>query len=102
MKPEMAEAVDASSEPDMSHSLDAPNASAAMDRRNGPDRRTRTLYSLVYGSFNPRRRGPRRTDARSLRDLDWHQPQWLAVAILIIALSCVDAALPLILPARGA
>jgi hypothetical protein len=102
MKPEMAEAVDASSEPDMSHSLNAANASAVMDRRNSPDRRTRTLYALAYGSFNPRRRGPRRTDARSLRDLDWHHPQWLAVAILIVVLSCVDAALTLTLLAHGA
>jgi hypothetical protein len=102
MKPQIAEAVDPSSEPDMSHSLDAPNASAGMDRRNAPDRRRRTLYSLVYGSFNPRRRGPRRTDARSLRDLDWHQPQWLAVAMLIVVLSCVDAALTLTLISHGA
>jgi hypothetical protein len=102
MKPEMAEVVDASSGPDMSHSSNAANASAVMDRRNAPDRRTRTLYALAYGSFNPRRRGPRRVDARSLRDLDWHQPQWLAVAMLIVVLSCVDAALTLTLLAHGA
>jgi Domain of unknown function (DUF5658) len=102
MKPEMADAADASSGPDMSHSTDAPQASAATDRRSAPDRRRRTLYSLVYGSFKPRRRGPRRTDARSLRDLDWHHPQWLAVAILILTLSCVDGALTLTLLAHGA
>src|SRR5579862_3253530 len=102
MKPEMAEAADTSSEPDMSHSPNAANASAVMDRRNAPDRRRRTLYSLVYGSFNPRRRGARRIDARSLRDLDWHQPQWLAVSMLIVLLSCVDAALTLTLIAHGA
>jgi hypothetical protein len=79
-----------------------PDTSATSERRNASDRRKRTFYSLVYGGFKPRRRGPRRTDARSLRDLDWHQPQWLAVAILIIVLSCVDAALTLTLLARGA
>jgi hypothetical protein len=102
MKPEMAEVMDASSELDMSQSADAALASAVTDRRNAPDRRKRTLYSLLYGSFNPRRRGARRTDARSLRDLDWHHPQWLAVAILIVVLSCVDAALTLVLLAHGA
>jgi hypothetical protein len=86
--------------PDMSHAMDAPGERA--DRRSTPDRRKRTLYSLIYGSFNPRRREARRTDARSLRDLDWHQPQWLAVAMLITVLSCVDAALTLTLIEHGA
>jgi hypothetical protein len=102
MKPQSADAVDASNGPDMSHSADAMIASDASERRNGPDRRRRTFYSLFYGSFNPRRRSPRRTDARSLRDLDWHQPQWLAVATLIVVLSCVDAALTLSLMEHGA
>ncbi|MFL6602420.1 MAG: DUF5658 family protein [Steroidobacteraceae bacterium] len=100
VKPEMADAVDAPSGADMSHAADS--SRLATDRRNDADRRKRTLYSLVYGSFNPRRRGTRRTDARSLRDLDWHHPQWLAVAMLIVVLSCVDAALTLTLIAHGA
>jgi hypothetical protein len=82
--------------------VDAESALAATDRRNAPDRRKRTLYALVYGSFNPRRRSARRVDARSLRDLDWHHPHWLAVAMLIVLLSCVDAALTLTLIAHGA
>src|SRR5882757_10272780 len=102
MKPESADVVEVSDAPDMSHSPDATTASAAPDRRSAPDRRKRVLYSLFYGSFNPRRRTPRRTDARSLRDLDWHQPQWLAVAMLIVVLSCVDAALTLSLMSHGA
>ena len=97
MKPVSIEPVGA---PDMSHVMDAPGEGA--DRRSTPDRRTRTLYSLIYGSFNPRRREARRTDARSLRDLDWHHPQWLAVAMLITVLSCVDAALTLTLIEHGA
>src|SRR2546429_461888 len=56
MKPEMANAIEASGELDMSHSPHAPSVSAATDRRDDPDRRKRTLYSLAYGSFNPRRR----------------------------------------------
>ena len=103
MKPELADAVEASDgQPDMSHSPDAMTASAASERRNASDRRKRILYSLFYGSFNPRRRSPRRTDARSLRDLDWHHPQWLAVAMVIVLLSCVDAALTLSLMSHGA
>jgi len=102
MKPEIAGTVETSGEPDMSHSPDAPSGSTTKDRRDAPDRRKRTVYSLMYGSFNPRRRVARRTDARSLRDLDWHEPQWLAVAMLIVVLCCVDAALTLTLIAHGA
>jgi Domain of unknown function (DUF5658) len=76
--------------------------SSASDRRNSDDRRKRTLYSLIYGSFNPRRRSARREGMPSLRDLDWHQPQWLAVAMLIVLLSSVDAGLTLALVSRGA
>jgi hypothetical protein len=102
MKPQIAGAIDASDMADMSHSAPPAAAAAATDRRSTSDRRKRTLYSLVYGSFNPRRRRARRTDARSLRDLDWHQPHWLAVAMLITLLSCVDAALTLSLIQQGA
>lgn len=97
MKPQTAEAV---SQEDMSHSPDV--MTAAAERRGRPDRRKRTLYSLFYGSFKPRRRGSRRTEAPSLSDLDWHHPQWLAVAMLIVVLSCVDAALTLSLINHGA
>ena len=95
----MASAVDASIGPNMSHSSDVSDAD---ERRRAGDRRRRTVYSLFYGSFNPRRRGARRTGSRSLRDLDWHHPQWLAVAMLIVLLSCVDAWLTLTLLERGA
>ncbi len=102
MKPELADVVEVSDAPDMSHSGDAAKVAAALERRQSSDRRRRTFYSLFYGSFNPRRRTPRRTDARSLRDLDWHHPQWLAIGMLITLLSCGDAALTLSLMAHGA
>jgi Domain of unknown function (DUF5658) len=86
----------------MSHVSAVSDAPGDSERRGLPDRRKRTLHSLFYGSFNPRRRAARRNDAASLRDLDWHEPQWLAVAILIVVLSCVDAALTLTLISRGA
>jgi hypothetical protein len=86
----------------MSQASSVSESVAAVERRNADDRRKRTLHSLIYGSFNPRRRAARRDGAPSLRDLDWHHPQWLAVAILIVLLSCVDAALTLTLISRGA
>jgi hypothetical protein len=99
-KPDSTGAIAASISTDMSHS--PVSETIVSDRRNSPDRRRRVLYSLLYGSFNPRRRRTRRTDARSLRDLDWHHPQWLAVAMLILLLSSVDAALTLTLIEHGA
>jgi hypothetical protein len=90
---------------DMSHPAapePAPGTSEVSDRRSSPDRRKRTVYSLLYGSLNPRRRGARRTDARSLRDHDWHHPQWLAVGMLIVLLSVADAAMTLSLLQHGA
>jgi hypothetical protein len=93
-------AIAASISADMSHS--PAGETIVSDRRNSPDRRKRILYSLFYGSFNPRRRGTRRTGVHSLRDLDWHHPQWLAVAMLIVLLSSIDAALTLTLIERGA
>lgn len=86
----------------MSHTSELSAIATATERRRAPDRRKRMMYSLVYGSFNPRRRASRRTNARSFRDLDWHHPQWLAVSMLIVVLSCIDAALTLSLIAHGA
>jgi hypothetical protein len=77
------------------------DASDTAERR-GPDRRSRTLHALLYGSFNPRRRNPRRLDDTSLVAVDWHHPQWLGVALLIVLLSCADAFLTLTLINRGA
>lgn len=101
-KPGAGDAINASDGLDMSHSSHGMNALDDSDKRKASDRRERMFYSLMYGSFNPRRRSPRRTDARSLRDVDWHQPQWLAVAMLIVVLSSVDAALTLTLISHGA
>jgi hypothetical protein len=70
--------------------------------RRGLDRRKRVLWSLVYGSFHPRRRGPRRAGDKSLTAVDWHHPQWLAIGTLIVALSCADAFLTIVLIGHGA
>jgi Domain of unknown function (DUF5658) len=60
------------------------------------------LRALLVGSFNPRRRGPRRADEHAVSAVDWHHPQWLAIAMLILLFSCTDALLTLMLVERGA
>jgi hypothetical protein len=72
------------------------------DRRNRNDRRKRTFRSLIHGSFTPRRRAPRRDDDHSLTAVDWHHPQWLAVAILTLLLCTADAFFTLHLLEHGA
>lgn len=72
------------------------------DRRLPADRRRRTLHALVHGSFNPRRRGSRRDGEQSLSAVDWHHPQWLAVAILTLIMCVADALLTITLLQRGA
>lgn len=54
------------------------------------------------GSFARRRLGPRRETDRGVASVDWHHPQWLAVSILILLLSCADAFLTLTLLHLGA
>jgi hypothetical protein len=74
----------------------------ALDRRGAADRRKQSLRALFYGSFHPRRRGSRRDGERRVASVDWHDPQWLAVAMLIVLFSCVDAFLTLTLIDHGA
>ncbi len=79
----------------------APRPRAGLPERRRGERRSSTLLALFYGSFRPRRRGPRRADERLVSALDWHHPQWLAVSMLIVIGSCIDALLTLILVERG-
>ncbi len=73
------------------------------NRRGAPDRRRRVLWSLLYGSFNPRRRTePRRLDDSRYFSVDWHASHLLAVAISILLLSFCDAFLTLMLLDGGA
>jgi Domain of unknown function (DUF5658) len=70
------------------------------DRRQGAERRRRVLQALLVGSFRPRRRGHRRQE-ESGRIVDWHDSRWLAVVMLVLILSTVDAMLTLTLVAQG-
>ena len=72
------------------------------ERRRGPDRRTRVARALMYGSFHPRRLGPRREGEHGLGAVDWHHPWWFAVATLILVLCASDAVLTVVLISRGA
>ncbi len=72
------------------------------ERRACPDRRSSTLRALFYGSFSPRRRDTRRNADDRYVSVDWHQSRWLAVAMLILILSCADAFFTLTLLANGA
>ncbi len=77
--------------------------SADRIRREERDRRRRVWWSLVYGSFNPRRRrAPRRVEDATYHSIDWHASHLLAVAICILLLSVCDAGLTLMLIEAGA
>jgi hypothetical protein len=80
--------------------VDAPLLGARERRRL--DRRQRVLRALLIGSFHARRRRPRRAGERELAAIDWHHPQWLATAILIMLFSGADALLTVGLIEHGA
>jgi hypothetical protein len=84
------------------HSQEFPSAQSTAERRAREDRRTRTLLALLHGSLKPRRYDARRDSDAGFAAVDWHQSRWLAVALLIVALSCVDAFLTVRLLADGA
>jgi hypothetical protein len=73
------------------------------ERRGRDDRRLRVWWSVIYGSFNPRRRTPpRRLDESRFHSLDWHSAHLLAAAVTILLLSVADAFLTLVLLQGGA
>jgi hypothetical protein len=72
------------------------------ERRLAEERRSRTLRSLASGSFKRRRHGPRRVLDASIAVTDWHAPQLLAAALLILILCVTDALITLTLLGHGA
>jgi hypothetical protein len=77
--------------------------SSSSERRNRTDRRDRVFWSVLYGSFNPRRRRPaRRLNDSRFHPVDWYSSHLLAVAIGILVLSATDAFLTSILLLHGA
>lgn len=73
------------------------------DRRGRTDRRRRMWWSVLYGSFYPRRRRPaRRGDDPRFHAHDWYSSHLLAVAICIVLLCAADAFLTVTLLVNGA
>ncbi len=62
--------------------------------RRFADRRRATLWGFMVGGMRPRRRGGRRAVDRDAL-VDWHEPQLLLTAVLILLLSTADAFLTL-------
>ncbi|MGH8268174.1 MAG: DUF5658 family protein [Steroidobacteraceae bacterium] len=84
------------------------NDRALMKSRSGPperrhtERRQHVVRALLVGSLQPRRRSPRRASEHAFGAVDWHHPQWLATAMLIVLFSGADALLTLALVEQGA
>ena len=79
------------------------NDASRSERRQRSDRRQRALWSVFYGSFNPRRRRPaRRMQDPRFHPIDWYSSHLLAVSIGILLLSAADAFLTGILLVHGA
>lgn len=82
--------------------LPSPAPGVLTDRR-GAERRRRIWWSVLYGSFNPRRRSaPRRVDETRYHTIDWHAAHLFAIAIVILLLSVGDAFMTLVLMSAGA
>src|SRR5882724_3181218 len=81
----------------------APPPPLSLERRERTDRRRRVWWSVLYGSFNPRRRRPaRRLDNSRFHPVDWYSAHLLAVSMGILLLSATDAFLTAILLLQGA
>jgi hypothetical protein len=78
------------------------SVAGAAEQRTTGERRSRTLHALLQGNRTPRRRDTRRQSDAGFAAIDWHDSRWLAVALLIVILSCVDAFLTVTLLANGA
>jgi hypothetical protein len=73
------------------------------ERRERTDRRRQKWWSILYGSFNPRRRRPaRRFGDSRFHPVDWYSAHLLAVSVGILVLSATDAFLTGILLVHGA
>lgn len=72
------------------------------ERRSGIERREHTVAAYWRGALNPRRRAGRRESDRYYAIIDWHSPRVLALVMLILGLSTLDAVLTLLLISQGA
>ena len=77
------------------------DSAAGEERRDRYDRRRTTWRTFVRGAITPRRRNARRNDEQT-NLVDWHEPHLLALSMMILLLSVMDAFLTLTLIMRGA
>ena len=75
-------------------------APVAERRASTADRRKTTLKTFLQGGLVPRRRTGRRADDHRL-PVDWHDPQLLFLAVVMLLLSVTDAFLTVRLLAAG-
>lgn len=89
----------------MSDDIDSDAQSAPrdteVDSRTSGERRRPTFQTFVRSSTTPRRRGGRREEERD-GVVDWHEPQLLFLALMIVVLSVSDAFFTLTLLTNGA
>lgn len=71
-------------------------------RTTQADRRSQTVRSLVYGSFNPRRVANRRPVDDQNYIVDLHDQSLFMLAMAIIVMSCMDGLFTLNLLSMGA
>ena len=83
-------------------SQDDASTAGTAQRQVTVDRRKRPSWSLIYGSFSPRRRNPRRKEDRNRFVADWHHSSLLYTCIAILLLSATDAYLTMRLLHQGA
>lgn len=81
---------------------DSPWTPTQGERRAGTERRERHWFGLLRGHSMRRRQDPRRSSEHHVAAVDWHRPHWLAVGLLILVLSIIDAFATLTLLDRGA
>ena len=71
------------------------------ERRQGEDRRRRSLRGLIKPHPHYRRRQNRRQSDQYTTYLDWHKPRYFILALAIMLLSCTDAVLTVRLLQHG-
>jgi hypothetical protein len=72
-----------------------------LERRQGNDRRQRSLRGLIKLHSYYRRRHIRRYSDQYTTYIDWHKPRYLVIALAIMLLSCMDAVLTVRLLQHG-
>ena len=75
---------------------------APLERRNGIERRKRSLLAYWRGALTPRRRAGRRTRDRYYPLIDWHPARVFALVFAVLCLCVADGVLTVVLMANGA